>query len=179
MTSWRSSKTVRADLVGIIPAMPELAGAELPGLPAQVRLLHLADPEGPVAEELGVPLGEAELPGHPRAAERPLALVPAAVHGPVPGERGAVLAGEDGLDARRRPVLEPVGELLDRDEIGVEVGRVHRRRGCPTRGDRRSGSGRGRWTIASARRASLALFAAQVSRGSWRPSIRSGFMSSS
>ena len=94
--------------------MPELAGPELLGLPAQVRLLRLADLEGPVAEELRVPLGQAELPRHLRAAELPLALVPAAVHRPVPGERRAVFAREDRLHALGRPVLEPVGQFLDR-----------------------------------------------------------------
>src|SRR5439155_12580735 len=42
--------------VGGIPAVPELAGTELRGFPAQVRLLRLADPEGAGPEELGVPL---------------------------------------------------------------------------------------------------------------------------
>ena len=67
-------ESARAQVVGVVPAVPEVAGPELLGLPAQVRLLRLADLEGPVAEELRVPLGQAELPRHRRAAERPLAL---------------------------------------------------------------------------------------------------------
>ncbi len=59
----------RSHLVGIIPAMPAPAGAQLPGLPAQVGLLHFADLIGAVAKELGIPLGHAELPGHAGVAE--------------------------------------------------------------------------------------------------------------
>src|SRR5207244_3810431 len=83
-----------AEGVGIIPAMPELAVAELRRLPAQVRLLRLADPEGAVPEELGIPFREAEFPGHDRAPELPLAVIPPAVHRPVPGERDAILNQE-------------------------------------------------------------------------------------
>src|SRR5262249_51766250 len=93
----------RAQGVGVVPAVPELPRPELLRLPAEVRLLRLAEPEGPVAQELGVPLGQAELPGDPGAAELPLPPIPAAVHGPVPGERGAVLAQEEGLYTLRRP----------------------------------------------------------------------------
>src|SRR5262249_50206963 len=99
--------------VRVIPAMPEIAGAELPGLPAEVLLLPLADSEGLIAEELGIPLGEAKLPRHSGAAEGPLPLVPATVHCPVPGEGYAVLAQEDRFHSPGCPVLEPVGHLLD------------------------------------------------------------------
>src|SRR5262249_17981712 len=80
-------EVARSPGVGVVPAVPEVAGPELARLPAEVLLLPLADLEGPVAKELGVPLGQAELPGHPGAAKRTFALVPAAVHRPVPGER--------------------------------------------------------------------------------------------
>src|SRR5262245_63432663 len=112
--------------VRVIPAMPEIAGAELPGLPAEVLLLPLADSEGLIAEELGIPLGEAKLPRHSGAAEGPLPLVPATVHCTVPGEGYAVLAQEDRFHSPGCPVLEPVGHLLDGDEVDVEIARVHR-----------------------------------------------------
>src|SRR5262249_11924351 len=81
-----------ADLVGIVPAVPDLPLAALAGLPAQVLLLHLGDAVGAVPQELGVPFGQAEFPGDAGTAERALAPVPSAVHRPVPRERGAVLA---------------------------------------------------------------------------------------
>ena len=59
------------------------------------------------AEELGVPLRQAILPRHGRAAELARAVVPAAVHGPVPAERRAVLDQKHRLHPDRRPVLEP------------------------------------------------------------------------
>src|SRR5437016_831534 len=42
---------LRSQRIGIIPAVPELAGPELRRLPAQVRLLRLADPVSRVPEE--------------------------------------------------------------------------------------------------------------------------------
>jgi hypothetical protein len=116
----------RPHRVWVIPAVPQSAGPELFRLPAEVLFLRLAHPVGSVPEELGVPLGEAELPGHPGAAPLAPTLVPTAVHRPVPGERHAILTREDRLDALRRPVLEPIGNLLDRDEVQVAVDRVHR-----------------------------------------------------
>src|SRR4029079_14542549 len=98
----------RPDRDRVIPPVPEVAGAELPRLPAQVPLLGVAHPVCPVAEELGVPLGRTELPRHLRTAPLALALVPPAVHCPIPGEGHPVLAEEHRLDALARPVLEPI-----------------------------------------------------------------------
>src|SRR5438105_8884172 len=70
----------RADLERIIPPMPEIAGPKLSSLPAQVGFFLLADLVSAIAEELRIPFGQAKFPGHPRAAEFPLALVPSAVH---------------------------------------------------------------------------------------------------
>src|SRR5947209_7644018 len=106
--------------------MPGISRAELGGFPAQILLLFFLDSVSAVAEELGVPLREAELPRNLPAAPLALALVPAAVHRPVPGEWRTVFAQEDGLDTLVRPVAEPIGELLNRDEVRVEVARVHR-----------------------------------------------------
>src|SRR5207244_13477099 len=75
----------------VIPSVPEVAGPELPSLPAQVLLFRFADLECPIPEELRIPLGEAELPRHLGAPEGPFALVPTAVHSPVPGEWHPVL----------------------------------------------------------------------------------------
>src|SRR5205807_1252266 len=115
-----------AYLMRVIPAMPQVAGPKLTGLPAQVALLGLCDLEDAVAEELGVPLRQAELPGHAGTAKVPDILVPAAIHRPIPRARHAKLAGEDWLHALRGPVLEPIGQLLARHEVEVEVDRVHR-----------------------------------------------------
>ena len=106
--------------------MPEVAGPELPRLPAEVLLLRFADLECPIPKELRIPLGEAELPRHLGAPEGPFALIPAAVHSPVPGEWHAVLTEKDWLHALGCPVLEPVGDLLDWDEIQIEIHRMHR-----------------------------------------------------
>ena len=119
-------KVAGAQLVRIVPAMPQPPAAELVGLPPQVSPLLFADPIRRVTEELGVPFRQAEFPRHGGAAELATALKPAAVHGPIPGERGPVLAGEKRLHPDRRPVLEPVGQFLDRYEIRVKVARVHR-----------------------------------------------------
>src|SRR5690349_14620701 len=77
------------NLEWVIPAMPEVAGPELFGFPAQVGFFGFARLKGGVTEELGVPLADTEFPGNFGAAEFALALVPAAIHGPVPCERGA------------------------------------------------------------------------------------------
>src|SRR5262249_8949684 len=90
-------KDLRAEGIGIIPAVPEAAGPELLGLPPEFLLLHRANAVGPIAEELRVPLRQAEFPGHSSAAELALAAVPAPVHGAVPGERHAVFAEEERL----------------------------------------------------------------------------------
>ncbi len=119
-------KLRRSHLVRIIPALPETARSNLPGLPAQVGLLQIADLKGPVAQELRVPLGHAQLPRHAGTAEGAFAQVPAAVHGPVPGERCSVLAEEHGFRPLLRPVLEPVGQLLDGGKVRVEVDGMHR-----------------------------------------------------
>ena len=89
-----------------------------------------------------------------------------------------VFAGENWFDTFGRPVFEPVGELLDRGEVGIEVAGVHRAQvaggmvvddaGGVEPPDDRFGA-----------RASCVLFRAHDSRGSCRPSISSGFMSSS
>src|SRR2546425_7301564 len=100
----------------IIPAMPAFPGAELPGFPPQVRGFGLADLKSAVAEELRVPFGETELPRHDGAAPFALPLVPAAIHRPVPGERRAVFAGEQGLHALVRPAPEPIRKFLHRHE---------------------------------------------------------------
>src|SRR5437899_6964598 len=110
----------------VIPSLPEVAGPELPSLPAEVLLLRFADLEGPIPEELRIPFGEAELPRHLGAPEGPFALVPAAVHRPVPGKWHSVLTEKDWLHPLACPVLEPVGDLLDRNEIQIEIHRVHR-----------------------------------------------------
>src|SRR5205814_4950992 len=104
----------RADRVRIIPAMPDFAGAELFGFPAQVGGFGLADLVSAVAEELGVPFRHAKFPRRLRAAEVALALIPAAVHGPIPSEGGAKLAGKDVLHALGVLMLEPGGEFLRR-----------------------------------------------------------------
>jgi hypothetical protein len=114
------------EFVGIIPAEPGLMIAEPGGFPAQVGPFHFADAEGAVAEKLRVPLGEASFPRHLGAAERSLAVVPPAVHGPVPGERRSVLAQKHRFLASSGPVLKPVGEFLNGCEVRVEVARVHR-----------------------------------------------------
>src|SRR5439155_20344263 len=44
----------------VIPPVPEIPLLELSGFPAEVPLLGVADAVGPVAEELGVPLGRTE-----------------------------------------------------------------------------------------------------------------------
>src|ERR1019366_10162418 len=106
--------------------MPESAGLELSRLPAQVLLFRFADLEGAVPEELRVPLRNAKLPRHGGAAEFSSPFVPAAIHRPVPGKGRAVFTGEHWFDALGRPVLEPVGEFLNRDEIRVEIDGVHR-----------------------------------------------------
>src|SRR5262249_37804695 len=103
---------VRADGTRVIPTMPHLALAKLPGLATEIRLFRLADLKGAIAQELGVPFGETEFPRHPGAAPLALALVPTAVHRPVPRERRAVFAGKRRLDAVGGPVLEPVVQLL-------------------------------------------------------------------
>jgi len=106
--------------------MPEPAAAELLGLPAEVLLFWLADAVSAVAEELRAPFGDAEFPGHHRTAELAAPLVPPAIHGPVPRAGHHVLAGEQGLDAFRGPVLEPIVKLLGRGHVRVEVRGVHR-----------------------------------------------------
>ncbi len=68
-----------ADLVGVIPAVPEFAVAELLGFPAEVGFFGFAGVVGGVADELGVPFCEAEFPGDLGTAELALAAVPAAV----------------------------------------------------------------------------------------------------
>ena len=106
--------------------MPEVAFPELLRLPAQVRLFGLAGRERAVAEELRVPFGQTEFPRHRGAAELPLAVVPPAVHRPVPRERRSVLAEEQRFGPFLGPMSEPVRQLLHRREIRIEVDRVHR-----------------------------------------------------
>src|SRR6266404_4504887 len=101
-------EAIRPDRVGIIPAVPEIACAELLRLPAQIRFFRFADLEGAVAKKLRVPFRQAKLPRHFGAAEFALALEPSAVHRPVPRERRAVFASEHGLHTRVCPVPEPV-----------------------------------------------------------------------
>src|SRR6266496_6595882 len=105
----------------IIPSMPDLPVAELPGFPPQVRGFGFADLISAVAKELRVPFGETELPRHDGAAPFALSLIPAAIHRPVPGEGRAVFAGEQGLHALCRPVLEPVRKFLHRHEVWIEI----------------------------------------------------------
>src|SRR5688572_15370871 len=85
-----------ANVVRIIPTVPEVARLELLRLETQVLLLALADLVSPVADELCIPLGEAKFPWHLGAAEVAFSLVPAAVHRPVPRERHAILDREHG-----------------------------------------------------------------------------------
>src|ERR1017187_4061458 len=104
-----------------LPGLPKLLR-----LPPQVGFLRLDDVVRAVAQELRVPLGHAEFPRRHRVPELPLALVPPAVHRPIPQERHGVLAREDRLHSDGGPVLEPLGYLLDRRPVGIEVTRVHR-----------------------------------------------------
>ena len=117
---------LRVHIVGVVPPLPEATRSELLGLPPDVLLLHLGEPIDPVSQELCAPLRQAELPRDLRAAEGSLPLVPSPVHRPIPHEGRPVLAQEHRLHALRGPVLEPVGHLLDRHEVGIEIARVHR-----------------------------------------------------
>ena len=72
--------------------MPELAGVKLFGFPAQAFLLQISKLICLVPQELGIPFGHAEFPGHFGAAKGPNTLVPAAVHHPIPGDRDAIFA---------------------------------------------------------------------------------------
>src|SRR6266404_3112611 len=106
--------------------MPNLAGLELFCLPAEIRLLGLAALEGPVSEKLRIPFAKTKLPRHAGTAEFALPFVPPTVHRPVPGKGRPVFAREHGFYAFGRPVLEPIGKLLNRSEVGVKIDRVHR-----------------------------------------------------
>src|SRR5262249_23603227 len=57
-------ESFRADGIRIIPSMPHIAGPVLSSFPAQVLLLGFTDLVGGIAEELRVPLCEAEFPWH-------------------------------------------------------------------------------------------------------------------
>src|SRR3954465_11024073 len=98
----------RTDRIGIIPTVPKITFAKLLRFPAEIGFFRLADLIGAIANELGVPFRHAEFPGHFGAAELALAFVPAAVHGPIPGERRAVFAHKGGLHTVGRPVTEPI-----------------------------------------------------------------------
>src|SRR6516164_10914424 len=113
-------------MVRIIPAMPEFAGLELFGLEAKVLLFLLADSEGTVAIKLRIPLGQANLPRHLGAAEGAFALVPAAVHRPVPGKRHAIFDWKERLDSLGGPVLNPIGNLLNGNKVQIEIAGMHR-----------------------------------------------------
>src|SRR5207247_527802 len=77
-------------------------------------------------EKLRIPLGQAKFPWHFCAAELALTFVPSAVHRPVPSKGRAVLASERRFHPVAGPVLEPVGQLLNRSEVRIEVDAVHR-----------------------------------------------------
>src|SRR5439155_20892097 len=55
-------EAVRTDRIGIIPTMPHVADAELPGFPPAIRLLRFADLKSAVSEELRAPYGKPALP---------------------------------------------------------------------------------------------------------------------
>src|SRR4051812_47113133 len=106
--------------------MPEVPSAKLFCFPTQIRLLSVADGISAITEELRVPFGETEFPGNFGAAEFPLALVPTAIHGPIPRERRAEFAEKCRLHSLSRPMPEPVGQLLNRDEVRIEIDGMHR-----------------------------------------------------
>lgn len=115
-----------ANRMRIVPAVPVSACSELISFPSEILLLLFTDLTGWSAEELCVPFGYAELPRHHRAPESSTTLIPTPIHHPVPGHRHSIFASEERFDTFNRPVLEPVGHFLNRDEVGVEVDRVHR-----------------------------------------------------
>src|SRR5262249_654530 len=77
---------LRSEIPRIVPAKPDVPGPQLLRLPPQVRLFRVTDLVRGVADELRIPLRDAELPWRLRASPVPLPFVPAAIHGPVPTE---------------------------------------------------------------------------------------------
>src|SRR5262245_48449777 len=105
--------------------MPQPSLSKLLRFPSQISLFRFADLERAVSKELRVPFGDTEFPWNFCAAKLTLALVPASIHRPIPGEWCAVFAEEHRLYALSCPMFKPVGKFLNGHKVRIEINWMH------------------------------------------------------